>query len=71
MSEWFKEAVLKTVELQGSGGSNPSLSGINREKIIYIQWRGARAVESGSLLRSCTHSGYRGFESHPLRFLCP
>ena len=28
VSEWSKEAVLKTVEPQGSGGSNPSLSGI-------------------------------------------
>ncbi len=28
VSEWSKEAVLKTVEpLRGSGGSNPSLSG--------------------------------------------
>lgn len=27
MSEWSKEAVLKTVEAQVSGGSNPSLSG--------------------------------------------
>ena len=26
MGEWFKPAVLKTVELKGSGGSNPSLS---------------------------------------------
>ncbi len=28
VSEWSKEAVLKTVEPQGSGGSNPSLSGM-------------------------------------------
>jgi hypothetical protein len=28
VSEWLKEAVLKTVEPQGSGGSNPSLSGL-------------------------------------------
>lgn len=26
MSEWFKEAVLKTVELNGSVGSNPTPS---------------------------------------------
>ena len=26
MAEWSIAAVLKTVELQGSGGSNPSLS---------------------------------------------
>ena len=26
MAEWFKAAVLKTVEVKASGGSNPSLS---------------------------------------------
>ncbi len=26
MVEWFKAAVLKTAEVQASGGSNPSLS---------------------------------------------
>ena len=44
MSERSKEAVLKTVEAQVSGGSNPSLS--------VIHWRGAREAESGSLLSS-------------------
>ena len=35
MAEWFKAAVLKTVELQGSGGSNPSSSAIlRRVKIL-------------------------------------
>ena len=29
MAEWSIAAVLKTVELRGSGGSNPSLSAIN------------------------------------------
>ena len=29
VAEWFKAAVLKTVELQGSGGSNPSSSAIS------------------------------------------
>ena len=28
VAEWFKAAVLKTVDPQGSGGSNPSLSAI-------------------------------------------
>ena len=28
MAEWSKAAVLKTVEVQASGGSNPSLSAI-------------------------------------------
>ena len=30
-------------------------------------WSGARAAESGSLLRSCAPKGYRGFESPLLR----
>ena len=29
MAEWSIAAVLKTVELQGSGGSNPSLSAVS------------------------------------------
>ena len=31
MAEWSIAAVLKTVELRGSGGSNPSLSAIQNE----------------------------------------
>ena len=31
MAEWAIAAVLKTVELRGSGGSNPSLSATNAE----------------------------------------
>ena len=31
MAEWSIAAVLKTVELRGSGGSNPSLSAENEE----------------------------------------
>ena len=31
MAEWSNAAVLKTVDLNGSGGSNPSLSAINLE----------------------------------------
>ncbi len=30
MAEWSNAAVLKTVDLRGSGGSNPSLSAQNR-----------------------------------------
>ena len=32
MAEWSIAAVLKTVELRGSGGSNPSLSAKERKK---------------------------------------
>ena len=32
MAEWSIAAVLKTVELRGSGGSNPSLSARNAEE---------------------------------------
>ena len=44
MAEWLKAAVLKTVVLRGTGGSNPPCS----------VRKGARAAESGSLLRSCS-----------------
>ena len=37
MAEWSKAAVLKTVEPQGSGGSNPSLSAKikNHRKVVF------------------------------------
>jgi hypothetical protein len=61
MSERFKETVLKTVVPSGTVGSNPTRSGQRG------RWRDARAAESGSLLRSYTPKGYRGFESPSLR----
>jgi hypothetical protein len=37
VSEWSKEAVLKTVEpLSGSGGSNPSLSGHSSLPLVTL-----------------------------------
>ncbi len=39
MAEWSNAAVLKTVDLHGSGGSNPSLSANEKEKDakVYFQ----------------------------------
>ncbi len=34
MVEWFKAAVLKTAEVQASGGSNPSLSAILSSNLL-------------------------------------
>ena len=34
MAEWSIAAVLKTVDLQGSGGSNPSLSATREENLL-------------------------------------
>ena len=59
MAEWLKAAVLKTVVLRGTGGSNPPCS----------VRKGARVAESGSLLRSCSPKGFRGFESPSLRII--
>ena len=36
MAEWSNAAVLKTVELRGSGGSNPSLSASEKFEIRTI-----------------------------------
>ena len=47
MAEWSIAAVLKTVELRGSGGSNPSLSaevkGVSQDRltpfiIVHLSW---------------------------------
>ena len=37
MAEWSIAAVLKTVELRGSGGSNPSLSALNNLQEVEFQ----------------------------------
>ncbi len=36
MAEWSNAAVLKTVDLNGSGGSNPSLSAEKEEVAILV-----------------------------------
>ena len=40
MAEWSNAAVLKTVEVQASGGSNPSFSAIFF-KVLLKGWAGA------------------------------
>ncbi len=55
MSERSKEAVLKTVEVQASGGSNPSPS-----EVLDRIWSDGRVVEGASLLRKYTGNGIRG-----------
>ena len=37
MAEWSNAAVLKTVDLNGSGGSNPSLSALKSLQVIEFQ----------------------------------
>ena len=36
MAEWSNAAVLKTVDLQGSGGSNPSLSAAQKKQPVGL-----------------------------------
>ena len=38
MAEWSNAAVLKTVDLNGSGGSNPSLSANERKNGVRFTW---------------------------------
>ena len=44
MAEWFKAAVLKTVELDGSVGSNPTPSAIYRSGEMAELDEGARLL---------------------------
>ncbi len=49
MAEWSIAAVLKTVELRGSGGSNPSLSADNQgvtksNSFFYVYIFGVKTV---------------------------
>ncbi len=43
MAEWSIAAVLKTVELRGSGGSNPSLSATKKQKSVRKALQGTLA----------------------------
>ena len=50
--------------------STPRKGGFEPHRFVLKKddpWSGARAAESGSLLRSCAPKGYRGFESPLLR----
>ena len=79
MRERSNRAVSKTVEPQGSGGSNPPLSvqeeasfttGIMNQVLFcrVIFWKDVRVVDGAVLERLCTER-YRGFESPSFRFL--
>ena len=50
MAEWSIAAVLKTVELRGSGGSNPSLSAKKKKESMmvpsFLFWRRHRAFST-------------------------
>ena len=49
MAEWSIAAVLKTVELRGSGGSNPSLSaikGVNQQVMRLTPFSTPRNIDS-------------------------
>ena len=54
MSEWFKEAVLKTAVRQRTVGSNPTLSAILKSEsvIITLLWSNTQEVEEAPLLRA-------------------
>ena len=50
MAEWSNAAVLKTVDLNGSGGSNPSLSATNEGRMTkVIRFLHIRETEESSL----------------------
>ena len=78
MRERSNRAVSKTVEPQGSGGSNPPLSvqegdsfttGMMNQVLFcrVIFWRDVRVVDGAVLERLCTER-YRGFESPSFRY---
>ena len=49
MAEWSIAAVLKTVELRGSGGSNPSLAaikGVNQQVMRLTPFSTPRNIDS-------------------------
>ena len=65
MAEWSNAAVLKTVDLNGSGGSNPSLSAI-KLKLSALRWaffvQGSRKPRSCKALHGKSPKGRLAFE---------
>ena len=65
MAEWSNAAVLKTVDLNGSGGSNPSLSA-NKLKLSALRWaffvQGRREPRSCKALHEKSPKGRQAFE---------
>ena len=65
MAEWSNAAVLKTVDLNGSGGSNPSLSA-NKLKLSALRWaffvQGRREPRSCKALYGKSPKGRLAFE---------
>ena len=65
MAEWSNAAVLKTVDLNGSGGSNPSLSA-NKLKLSALRWaffvQGRREPRSCKALHGKSPKGRLAFE---------
>lgn len=52
MSEWLKEPVLKTGDVEASVGSNPTLSATFFFKcILYLACRSTQVAEGAPLLR--------------------
>ena len=53
MSEWFKEAVLKTAVRQRTVGSNPTLSAIFLNQVYHtLLWSSTQEDEEAPLLRA-------------------
>ena len=59
VAEWSIAAVLKTVDPQGSGGSNPSLSASARSR-SYRKSRDMSEKEENDLFYVCSPSGHVG-----------
>ena len=53
MAEWFKAAVLKTVECQSSVGSNPTPSANFAHALIRCHGEMAESAEGARLLSEC------------------
>ena len=56
MREWLNRTVSKTAEPQGSGGSNPPLSGV---RFLFF-WRDVRVVEGTRLESVCARKSTEG-----------
>ena len=69
MAEWSNAAVLKTVDLNGSGGSNPSLSA-NKLKLSALRWAFSVQGLTGAGLPTALHEkSPKGRQAFELQFV--
>lgn len=72
MAEWSNAAVLKTVEVNASGGSNPSLSAISHtSEIVLFGLLSVLGYATCDLIEQCVAAAKQNWALAGLAMNCP